>query len=76
MQARCLAGKGACPPEDCGGIWGYYALVDTVNDRKPAPQDHAEYVDMRDWLGREEGEYWDVNAFDLEETNARMLAYL
>src|SRR3954469_3483816 len=20
----CLAGENACPPEDCGGIWGYY----------------------------------------------------
>ena len=22
----CLAGKGACPPEDCGGAWGYEDL--------------------------------------------------
>jgi hypothetical protein len=24
----CLAGKGACPPEDCGGPWGYADLKD------------------------------------------------
>jgi hypothetical protein len=71
MQARCLAGKGACPPEDCGGIWGYYALVEAVND-----PEHEEHEDMRDWLCMDEDEEWDVKYFDLEETNARMLAYL
>ena len=24
---RCLSAKGACPPEDCGGLWGYYATL-------------------------------------------------
>ncbi len=24
-----LTGKGACPPEDCGGLWGYAELKDT-----------------------------------------------
>jgi Plasmid pRiA4b ORF-3-like protein len=24
---RCVAGKGACPPEDCGGPWGYQHLL-------------------------------------------------
>jgi hypothetical protein len=24
-----LTGKGACPPEDCGGPWGYAELKDT-----------------------------------------------
>ena len=70
-QARCLAGKGACPPEDCGGIPGYYMLVATVND-----PEHEEYEDMREWMGMEDDEDWDVNYFDLEETNARLQAYL
>jgi hypothetical protein len=71
MQARCLAGKGACPPEDCGGIWGYYAMVEALNDPK-----HPEHKDMRRWLGIKKGDTWDVNDFDLEETNARMQAYM
>ena len=27
----CLAGKGACPPEDCGGPWGYEELKEEMN---------------------------------------------
>src|SRR5260370_31633304 len=26
----CTAGKGMCPPEDCGGAWGYTALKDIL----------------------------------------------
>lgn len=25
-HATCTAGKGACPEEDCGGVWGYEAM--------------------------------------------------
>lgn len=64
---QCVAGKGACPPEDCGGIYGYYGLVEAVNDPK-----NSEYEEMREWLGMEEGETWDVHAFDLAETQADM----
>jgi hypothetical protein len=28
-RAVLLTGKGACPPEDCGGAWGYAELKDT-----------------------------------------------
>jgi hypothetical protein len=28
----CLAGNGACPPEDCGGPWGYGDLKETLDD--------------------------------------------
>ncbi|HEY5893845.1 MAG TPA: plasmid pRiA4b ORF-3 family protein [Chthoniobacterales bacterium] len=59
----CLAGKNACPPEDCGGMGGYYALLETLAD----PQD-AEHEEMLDWIGGE----WDATSFDLDETNAAL----
>jgi hypothetical protein len=58
---KLLKGKGACPPEDCGGIWGYYHLVEAINDPK-----HEDHEDMVGWTGVEE---WDVNEFD--EAHAR-----
>lgn len=64
---QCVAGKGACPPEDCGGIYSYYELVETVNNPKS-----PDYEEMREWLGLEDGESWDVKAFDLEETQEGM----
>jgi hypothetical protein len=27
----CLTGKRACPPEDCGGIWGYASFLDAIH---------------------------------------------
>ena len=27
---RCLTGKRACPPEDCGGPWGYQNLIEVL----------------------------------------------
>ncbi|MCW2893808.1 MAG: plasmid pRiA4b family protein [Actinomycetia bacterium] len=32
----CPAGKGACPPEDCGGAWGYADLKATIADPSEA----------------------------------------
>ena len=59
-QPVCLAGKKACPPEDCGGLWGYYGLLEAVADPK-----HEQHEDMLEWLGGE----FDPDAFDLEEVN-------
>ena len=42
---RCLAGKRACPPEDCGGIWGYSELLEILHD--PA---HPDYAEMKEWI--------------------------
>ena len=43
---RCIAGERACPPEDCGGIWGYHNLLEIISN--PA---HEEYEEMMEWLG-------------------------
>ena len=64
-HAKCLAGKGFCPPEDCGGPGGYERIKDVL-----ANPDHEEYKDTREWLGLEDdNEVFDPNEFDLESTN-------
>jgi len=60
----CLAGKGSCPPEDCGGPWGYENLKIILADPK-----HEEHQDMKEWLGLDEDEDWDANSFDLDGVN-------
>ena len=63
QSSSCIKGKRACPPEDCGGIWGYQELLDTLNDPK-----HPEYESMLEWLGGR----FDSETLDIEEIN-RML---
>lgn len=60
----CLNGNGACPPEDCGGSWGYENLKAILADPK-----HEEHEDMKEWLGMDEDEDWDANSFDIDEVN-------
>jgi hypothetical protein len=43
---RLIDGAGRCPPEDCGGIGGFYALLEVMND----PQ-HPDHDDLRNWYG-------------------------
>lgn len=62
----CTAGKRACPPEDCGGMWGYYNMLEAVAD--PDDEDHEHFLE---WLG----EGFDPEAFDLESVNKRLKAY-
>ncbi|WP_245650167.1 plasmid pRiA4b ORF-3 family protein [Millisia brevis] len=66
--AVCIAGKLACPPEDCGGIWGYDELADWVRgDYAEAlrPEVFDSTADGRDWLP----DGWHPDAFDIDETN-------
>jgi len=55
-----LAGGGACPPEDCGGIGGYVNLLATLRRGRG-----EEYRDMLAWLGGP----FDPATFDLAATN-------
>jgi hypothetical protein len=60
----CLAGENAAPPEDCGGIYGYYDhLLEVLQDKN-----HPEHEDMLEWLGGP----FDPSAFDLDALNKRL----
>jgi hypothetical protein len=61
---ECTGGKGKCPPEDCGGIWGYERLKEILADRS-----HPEYKETAKWLGLKKYETWDPAEFDLVETS-------
>jgi hypothetical protein len=59
----CLTGKRACPPEDCGGIWGYVGFLAAIRDPK-----HPEHKGMLEWIGGE----FDPDVFDLDEVNTEL----
>jgi hypothetical protein len=61
----CTDGQLACPPEDCGGIPGFYDLVEALSD-----PNHERHEEMLDWIGE-----FDPQAFSLESVN-RMLTPL
>ncbi len=52
-----VAAKGACPPEDCGGPWGYADLKAILAD--PNDEQHQE---MLEWLGLENASAFDPAA--------------
>ena len=56
----CLKGKMNCPPEDCGGVWGYSDMLEIL--KQP---DHDEYESSMEWLGGE----FDPEYFNMNEVN-------
>jgi hypothetical protein len=66
-SAVCAAGKGACPPEDCGGVWGYQQLKATLAD-----PDAEEHEDMLEWLGLASGDDFSPKEFSAEGVNRRL----
>lgn len=55
---QCIDGEFACPPEDCGGVSGYYNLLEILSN-----PNHEEFVDMILWLGKK----FDPDEFDNEK---------
>ena len=60
------SGKGACPPEDVGGVWGYSQMLDILSGKVDDPEEKASY---EEWLGLRKGESYDPEEFDLEMAN-------
>jgi hypothetical protein len=69
---RCLTGRRAAPPEDCGGVWGYAELIEILGDPT-----HPEYGDRLEWLGLppDSADEFDPAEFSAAEVN-EMLAPL
>jgi len=63
----CIAGKRACPPEDCGGIWGYKEFLEAINN-----PDHEEHEEMLEWVGGEfDPEHFDVKEVSFDDSDKR-----
>lgn len=61
----CVAGKRACPPEDCGGPWGYQHLLEVLAD-----PDHPDYADQKKWVDED----FTPDHFDTVAVNAVLAA--
>ena len=51
----CVDGARACPPEDCGGVYGYENVLTVIQDPT-----HEEHESMLEWLGGR----FDPDSFD------------
>jgi hypothetical protein len=63
---RLLAGARACPPEDCGGVWGYAEMVEAMKN-----PEHPQHDEFLEWL-EEDG--FDPDDVDLLAQQAEMAA--
>lgn len=60
----CTEATGLCPPEDCGGPWGFAQLEEAINEPK-----HPEYKNYREWLGIKGKKKIDFENVEIEEIN-------
>ncbi len=63
----CTDGALACPPEDCGGIWGYAQMLEALKDPH-----HEQHEETLEWIGEE----FDPELFDIETVNKLLKKHL
>ncbi len=56
----CTGGERACPPEDCGGIPGFYDLLDALGDPT-----HEQHDELQDWVE----DNYDPDFFSIDDVN-------
>lgn len=59
----CVDGEGTCPPEDCGGPYGYDTMLAALADPR-----HDEHESMQEWVGDR------LRPFDREATGRQVRA--
>ncbi len=60
VYPTCTDGRRACPPEDCGGVGGFYALLEAISD-----PNHDQHEEMREWVGDD----YDPEVFSIADVN-------
>jgi len=63
---KLIDGEMACPPEDCGGLGGYYYLLEILKNPK-----NKEHQDKLDWLGLENATEFNAEDFDAAAVHFR-----
>ncbi len=66
---RCIGGRRAAPPEDCGGIWGYADLLNILANPR-----HDEHPARLEWLGIDAAAQFRPEAFDPDIVNLDLTA--
>jgi hypothetical protein len=59
----CVDGKRQGPPEDCGGVPGFYNLLEALGH-----PEHEQHEEMLEWLGDD----FDPEVFSVDEVNRRL----
>jgi len=60
IQAHCLEGFGACPPEDIGGAWGYNECLSALADTN-----HESHYRYKEWMGQ----YFEADFYSVKVAN-------
>jgi hypothetical protein len=60
VYPRCIKGQMACPPDDCGGIPGYYYFLEAYKDKNH--EDHEQAFDV--FADGFDPEYFDIKDID------------
>lgn len=59
----CVAGKRACPPEDCGGTSGYADFLEIIMNPS-----HEQYEEILDWVGGHfDPEHFNINEIEFDD---------
>ena len=59
----CVSGSQNGPPEDCGGIHGFYEMLEILKDKS-----HPEYKSIKQWIGKK----YNPDEFDIVKTNKNL----
>ncbi len=64
----CTRGARACPPEDCGGIWGYQNFLEAIMD-----SGNPQHEELLDWVGGDfNSEFFDVKDVIFDDPKKRL----